>query len=82
MDVKTELTKPRNKHSEHKNINAFEVRIIRDIKNLFEQDCYKPPKVNNFFQKKTVLNMKVMKKDIKPYQSKNNWMKLNHTCKT
>ena len=54
MDVKTELTKPRNKHSEHKNINAFEVRIIRDIKNLFEQDCYKPPKVSNFFQKKTI----------------------------
>ena len=82
MDVKTELTKPRNKHSEHKNIKAFEVRIIRDIKNLFEQDYYKPLKVSNLKKKKTVLNMKVMMKDIKPYQSKNNWMKLNHTCKT
>ena len=52
MDVKTELTKPRNKHSEHKNIKAFEVRIIRDIKNLFEQDYYKPIKVSNLKKKK------------------------------
>ena len=54
MDVKTELTKPRNKHSEHKNIKAFEVRIIRDIKNLFEQDYYKPLKISNFFKKNCI----------------------------
>ena len=55
MDVKTELTKPRNKHSEHKNIKAFEVRIIRDIKNLFEQDYYKPLKVSNLKKKKNCI---------------------------
>ena len=54
MDVKTELTKPRNKHSEHKNIKAFEVRIIRDIKNLFEQDYYKPLKVSNLKKKNCI----------------------------
>ena len=33
-------------------MKSFEVRINRDIKNLFEQDYYEPPKESTFCQKK------------------------------
>ena len=42
------------KQSEDKIVKEINVRIIRDIKNLFEQDtedCYKPVRVGNFYGK-------------------------------
>ena len=76
-DVRNLLTKKENE--------AIKYRIIRDINNLFEkEDGYsKPVRVGNFYPNN---NIEDESKDdtnkIKPYQSKNTPMKLNHTWKT
>ena len=61
---------------------AIKYRIIRDINNLFEkEDGYsKPVRVGNFYRNSNIedeSNDDINK--IKPYQSKNTPMKLNHT---
>ena len=60
-------------------IKGIEDRINEDIKNLFEQEegYYKSARV--IFIATVLLNMKIMVIKIKPYQSKNTLMKLNHT---
>ena len=59
---------------------AFKGRIMRDTKTHFqeEEDYYKPARVGDFLGT-IILNMKVMVIKIKPYQSKNTLIKLNHT---
>ena len=56
-------------------------RIIRDIKNLFEEGeeeyHYKPVRFGNFLVTVSS-NMKVMVIEIKAYKSKNTLTKLNH----
>ena len=54
-------------------------RIIRDIKNLLEQEGedYEPVRVTIIVT--IVSNMKVMVIEMKPYQSMNSLLKLNHT---
>ena len=59
---------------------AIKNRIIRDIKNLFEQEeDYNKPVREVIFTEKVISNVKLMVIKIKPYQSKNTLMKLNHT---
>ena len=58
---------------------ALKDRIIRNIRNLFEQeDYYKPVRVCSFWSK-IILNMKVTVIEIKHYQMKNILIKLEHT---
>ena len=62
-------------------IKESEGRIIRDIKNLLEQeeDYYKPVGVGNLFSNIYIeyeSNGNVL--EIKPYQSNNTMMKLSH----
>ena len=55
-------------------------RIIKDIRNLVEQeeDYYKPVRAGNFLSK-IILNMKVMVIKMKQDQLKNVWKELDHT---
>ena len=59
----------------------IENRIISDIKNLFEQegveDYYKPVSVGNLHSNDYIEYEMVI--EIKPYQSKNTLIKLNHS---
>ena len=66
--------KPKAKKQSFVNIiKAIEDRIIRDMKNLFEQeDDYKPVRLGNFYSNNDTESQ---------YQSKNTLIKLNHTWK-
>ena len=64
---------------------TIKYRIIRDINHLFEkeEDYSKPGRVGNIYHNNYIedeSNGDINK--IKPYQSKNTPMKLNHTWKT
>ena len=55
--------KERNQKKKEINDRLIEDGIIRDIKTIFEKqekDYYKPKRVRNFWNKKIILNMKVM----------------------
>ena len=64
-----------------KEVKGIKDIVLRNIKNLFEyekeeENHYKPVRVNNFWS--NILNAKVMAIEIKYYQLKNIFIKLDH----
>ena len=61
---------------------AIKDRIIRDIRDLFDQEkeaYYKPVRVGNFWSKRYIENMKAVGIEIKHYHLNSNLIKLDHT---
>ena len=72
------------KKSVDKVIKAIKYRIIRDIRNHFEEEKenYYQPVRKDYFWNNSFSKYEAMMTEIKPYQWKTTLMKLKHTWKT